>query len=233
LPPVLFATRANVGELLKHGGAATSAPRGSRLRHVLTVAELAMAVVLLIGSALYARTYLALIGLDKGFDTANVAVVSVSLPARVYPTPLEKRGFATAAIDRLKAAHAIVDGMWGTPPPDAGAHYAARLERDGAGADGSETSLGVLQVAPSYFATLGIPLRYGRTFADADDPQSAIVNEATAARMWPGQDPVGRLFRWSPSMPWLRVVGVAGDVRTELDRPDRPRGSAAQVYRPL
>lgn len=233
LPLVVLAMRTDVGELLKQGGSGTAPPRASRLRQVLTIGEVAVAVVLLVGMVLYARTYIALTGLDTGFDMTNVAVVTVSLPARVYPTLAEKRAFAETTIHRLLAAHVIENGMWGTPPPDVGARYQGHVQVDGDSTRPAQTWVGAMEVEPSYFSTLGIPLRRGRTFASGNSLQDAIINEAMASRLWPGQDPIGHLFRWSAGMPWQRVVGVAGDVRTDFDRPDRPRGSALQVYTPL
>ena len=109
----------------------------------------------------------------------------------------------------------------------------AQLQVDGGPTRTEQTWVGAMEVDPSYFSTLGIPIQRGRTFAPDDSGQSAIVNEAMASRLWPGQDPVGHLFRWDAGMPWQRVVGVAGDVRTDFDDPDRPRGSGLQVYTPL
>jgi predicted permease len=231
LPVVLFAARANVAELLKQGETGATV-RGSRLRQVMTVSEVAVSIVLLAGTLLYARTYIALAAVDKGFDTRNLAVVTVSVPMRLYPSNQVKREFAELAIDRLTASREIVSGMWGSPPPDVGGAFTAHLQADDRPAAAEETTVGMMQVQPSYFSTLGIPLRQGRALSDTDDEHAAVISEDLARQLWPGVDPIGHRFRWDRYNAWRHVVGVAARVRNERDPPGVIDATTFQVYTP-
>jgi hypothetical protein len=199
----------------------------------MTIAEVAAAVVLLAGTLLYTRTYMALAAVDNGWNPRNLAVIDISLPGRVYPTLPFKRDFADRALDRLTSAHVIAGGIWGSPPPDAGMVMQSHPQGEGGQSVTGDVLVGDLQVVPSYFSTLGIRITRGRAFAAADDDMAAIVGEDLARQLWPGADPIGRRFRIDRDMPWRRVVGVALRVRNSFDPPGAIRSSMFQIYSPL
>ena len=232
LPVVFFAARANVADLLRLGGGGATAP-AARLRRAMTIAEVAAAVVLLAGTLLYTRTYMALAAVDNGWNPRGLAEIDVSLPGRLYPTLPAKRDFADRALERLTSARIVASGIWGSPPPDAGTVMQSHPQADGKPAGTEMALVGDLQVVPSYFSTLRIPITRGRSFTTADDDMAAIVGEDLARQLWPGADPIGRRFRIDTYMPWRHVVGVVPRVRNSFDPPGAIRSSMFQMYSPL
>jgi predicted permease len=187
---------------------------------LLVVAEVALAVVLLTGAGLLFRTILRLEAVDPGFRRDHLVVAAVDLPPSRYSKPEDIRAF----FERLRESFASIPGV------DAvGAAQALPLSADRpqtlVAAEGgllpplSERPIVSLDtVAFDYFRTLGIPLRAGRTFADADDasaPMRLVVNRSFARRFFPGRDAVGRRVFVGRSPKPSEIIGVVGDVRSD------------------
>jgi predicted permease len=227
LPVAIFAWRSNLVDLLKLDGAtATPSRRGAIFRGALTVAQVALAVLLLVGSVLYVRTYLALIALQKGFDSEGVASISLTIPPQAMGAEADRRVLAQTILDRIRARPGVIAAFDGAPPPSSGDSPMTieRLEVDDRAP--VETSLGFpkLRVEADYFKVLRIPLLAGRMFEPGEPPTNVLISEALASRLWPGQDALGHRFREHPQMPWYHVVGVVGHVRLLADGttgPDR------------
>jgi putative ABC transport system permease protein len=233
LPVVLYASRANLVELLKlEGHAVASSGRSGLVRRALTVAEVALAVMLLVGSVLYVRSYLALLAIEKGFDSTGVVTIDLSIPPQAYPTLAEKRALVEQAIERLRARPGVVAAADASPPPSMGAAYYAQLEIDGRPPIQEELLIAELDVMPDYFSVLRVPLRAGRMFEPGDPPTNAIVDETFAKRYWPGEDAIGHRFRRDPRTRWYQIVGVAGHVRSSYDPPGGRSTSVYQTYVP-
>jgi putative ABC transport system permease protein len=227
LPTVAFAGRANLLDLLKLEGSSVATSRGgARFRRALTVVQVALAVLLLVGTVLYTRSYMALLALDKGFDSGGVVSVSLTIPPQALGTAAERRVLAETLLARIRARPGVVAAFEGAPPPSTGDSPMAieQIEVDDRGPMPANLLFPKLTVEPDYFTVLRIPLVRGRMFETGEPPTSVIISEALAARLWPGEDPVGHRFRESPRSPWFFVIGVVGHVRLTADGtkgPDR------------
>jgi predicted permease len=219
-PVVVFAWRANLLDLLKLEGNSVAASRaGALVRRALTVAQVALAVLLLVGSVLYVRSYLALLRLDKGFDSSGVVAISLTIPPQTFGTPAERRVMAQTILDRLRARPGVIAAFEGSPPPSTGDSptHMDSIEVDDRPPMETNLLFPRLQVEPDYFAVLRIPLLAGRMFEPGEPPTNVIVTEALARRLWSGTSAVGHRFRETPNRPWNHVVGVVGHVRALRD----------------
>ena len=220
LPVLVFAWRANLLDLLKHEGSSASASRGgARFRGGLAVVQIALAVLLLVGSVLYVRTYTALMQLDKGFDSSGVVSMNLTIPPQAFGTAAERAVVADEILSRVRARPGVIAAFEGAPPPSTGDSpmRIQQIEVDDRPPVDSDLALPKLRVDPDYFATLKIPLVAGRMFEPGEPPTNAIISAPLAARLWPNADPIGRRFRESPNTPWYHVIGVVEHVRMAQD----------------
>ncbi len=225
LPLVAFAWRANLLELLKIEGASISASRAGALwRRALTVAQVALAVMLLIGSVLYVRSYLGLVRLDKGFDSSGVVAISLTIPPQLFGTGAERAAMARTILERVRARPGVLGAFEGSPPPSTGDSPTSNAHIEVDGGPPMETNILVprLWADPDYFRVLGIPLVAGRMFERGDPPTNVIITESLARRLWPGGDGVGHRFREDPLFEWSHVIGVVEHVRTTYDGTSGP-----------
>ncbi len=220
LPLVVFAWRANLLELLKIEGTSVSASRaGAVWRRALTVAQVALAVMLLVGSVLYVRSYLGLVRLDKGFDSSGVVAISLTIPPQLLGSGAERAAMAQTILERLRARPGVLGAFEGSPPPSTGDSPTSNDHIEVDGRPPLETNILVprLWVDPDYFRVLGIPLVAGRMFEQGDRPTNVIITESLAHRLWPDGDAVGHRFREDPLFEWSYVIGVVKHVRTTHD----------------
>jgi predicted permease len=204
----------------------TLADRG--VRNVLVVGEFALALILLAGGGLMARSYFSLLNVDPGFRPENMLIMRVDL--HVGRTADQQVEYFRTAIQRVQALPGVqsagaVQGFLRTDPEDAVVVEGQTAMSPGPCEDAIEGA---------FFAASGIPLLKGRTFTDLDrrdSPAVTIVNQTTAQRYWPGQEAIGKRFRFpgERGSPWITVVGVAGDAR----RQGIENGVLPQVFRPL
>jgi putative ABC transport system permease protein len=235
LPVVVFASRSRLLDLLKIEGVSTAlSPGRTRLRHILTVAEVALAVLLITGGVLFARTYQALLAIDKGFDTTGVATIRAALPPQLSRG--ERAEMARIMTERVAAVPGVIGATEGSAPPFAGAVYDVGVELavDDRSPDPLSLPLAVLSVDPAYFSVLRIPVRDGRFFRANEPPTSAIVTEEFARRFWPNTDPVGRRFRAENVSPVddYEVVGVIRRPRREAEGTPFEGGEYLSMYVP-
>jgi predicted permease len=231
LPPAWLASRAGVVDLLKRDSRSTTGSKSTRrLRSVLVVAEVTLAIVLLVGAALMARSLVKLQNLNRGFDTNGLIALRVGLPVAGYADVYARDEFTQRLIDRVAALPGVTGTTAGALPPEANMVGFGRMERsDRPGELTGDLVVPIYQVWPSYFQTLRQPIRAGRTFTDDEPRDSVIVSETFAARYWPGQSAVGRQVRWEGEQ-WLTIVGVAGEVR-QLGLDDAT--GSFEFYQPL
>ena len=220
LPLVVFAWRANLLELLKIEGTSVSASRaGAVWRRALTVAQVALAVMLLVGCVLYVRSYLGLVRLDKGFDSSGVVAISLTIPPQLLGSGAEGAAMAQTILEHLRARPGVVGAFEGSPPPSTGDSPTSNDHIEVDGRPPLETNILVprLWVDPDYFRVLGIPLVAGRMFEQGDRPANVIITDSLAHRLWPDGDAVGHRFREDPLFEWSYVIGVVKHVRTIYD----------------
>ena len=239
LVPALRGTRVDLAGSLKEGGrGGEGGLKGRRLRGLLVVSQLALAVVLLSGAFLMLGNASRMKSRDLGFETGEALTMRLVLPASKYPDGAQHAAFFDDLTRRLEALPGIDAAAAVLPLPLSFSTYGVEFEVPGREPASPEERLTAheIYVTAHYFAALGIPLERGRAFDDRDRADSAavvVVNQTLAERFWPGGDPVGRSLRLRLSADELTevtVAGVAGDVR---DTPEWQGGLAdAQIYLP-
>jgi putative ABC transport system permease protein len=226
LVPALQCSKADLQSSLKEGGR-TSAQGGGRprLRQLLVVAEMALAVMLVAGAGLLLNSLLRLQGVDAGFTQRNVLVAPLALPESKYPFEEWRRtlAFYDALIERVEVLPGIESAALGYRHPlDGGWETSFQIKGLLELPQGERPEARIRPVTPGYFKTVGIPLLEGRSFTDrdmVDAPGVVIINEAFARTFVPDEDPIGhRLIKgaWWPDRPeeW-EIVGVVGDVKMD------------------
>ena len=237
LAPAIRASQSHPDGAL-YGARAHSMGRGRGLfGRFLVAIEVSLAVVLLIGAVLLGRSLGALLQVDPGFSTENVATVKLYAPAARYPGAAEIAAFYEAVQSDLLALPGVrrVGAVNRVP-------FSSSYSCDGFSlGDREPFPIGEgpcaeeRRVSGDYFRTMDVPLIAGRNFGVGDNPSTppvVIINETMATRYWPDEDPLGQPFKWSRydnGDPWSTVVGVVGDVRHfGLDVDASP-----EVYSPL
>ena len=220
--PALAAAHTQINEGLKEGGRTGSAGGGhARLRSALVIAEVAVALVLLVASGLLLRSFEKLREVDLGVRTDHTLAAGYSLPRREYPNQAAVDAFTRALLGKLQQLPGVQAVGLTSQLPASGQSSSSSFIPEGyvppkgAGMNLSWTS----QVLGGYLSAAGIPILRGRDFTDADrtgSPFVVIVNRTLAERYWPGQDPIGKRLHWGlkeTPLPWLTVVGEIGDVK--------------------
>ena len=222
LAPALIATPDNLQANIKEGGERTGQRGGRKLRSVLAVAEISLAMMLLVAGGLLIRSFALVTSADPGFDPNQVIRAEVSLPQFQYKTPQQWTAFANELMPRLHAQAGLEDSALAAPLPmdhQGQAAFPFTIVGDPAPAPGKTPTADYATVSPEYFRVMRIPLLRGRVFSEQDSPGNpnvAIVSEALVRLHFPNQDPIGRKMRFGfpPSGNTPReIVGVVGDVR--------------------
>ncbi|HEX3160657.1 MAG TPA: ABC transporter permease [Gemmatimonadaceae bacterium] len=221
LVPALQATRPSFTGALKDEDprARAGGRRGVSSRSVLAVAEIALALVLLAGSGLMLRSLGNLLGVHPGFDATQVLTLRLNTAEGLGRDSLP--GFYDELLERFGALPGVTDvALSDCPPLNGQCNGTVVALRDRPPVTpGSEPSVGVHWVTPSWFSTLRVPLQRGRLFTDADrggQRKVVLVSETAARTIWPGEDPIGRPVSVGQGGFWqdtAYVVGVVGDVR--------------------
>jgi predicted permease len=236
LAPALSAARPDVAARMDGGGRVGSdGPGRGRLRNLLVVSEIALALVLLAGAGLMLRTLFALEGADLGFPLDGAATFQLSLPAIRYPTAEAQRAFTREALARLGSAPGVAAAAAINSLPLSGTSTNGDFEIAGRPvfAPGQSPITYYRVVTPAYFAATQIPIRRGRGFAESDREGAlsvALINETMVRRFFPSEDPIGQRIRirWGGDDAWREIVGVVADVRDrQLDD-----GPVAETYLP-
>jgi predicted permease len=232
LAPALQASRPSVVGALKENTRGTGRPRRAfGLANVLIVGQVALSLVALITAALFIRSSQAASSIDPGFDTEHLIVMTVSPGQQGYD---QGRGeqFEREAIERLRALPGVENASWATNLPLFGFTRRSVIIEGHDPSTEAPILTAYTAVDTGYFATAGIRLIQGRDFTEADRTGSlpvAIVNEAMARRFWPGQDPIGKRFRFYTEKDVREVVGVVRTVKiTTLGEDPQPA-----AYSPL
>ena len=213
-------------DALKSGSASvTSARSTGRLRALLVAGEVGVSALCLIAGGLLLHSFSKLLQVDAGFAASRVTTVDVSLPIQRYATPVSRSTFIRTALEQLQALPGVVAAGVSNKLPLTGEGGNAALWPERSTAV-SESLLGDIRpVNPDYFRAMSIPRQQGQLFGESDrDKPVAVVSAVAAARLWPGEDPIGKQFHiGAPSLPPIQVVGMVGDIHgVSLDRPPSP-----------
>ena len=245
-------------ERIKDGMRGSSNPASRSASSLLVVAEVALAVVLLVGGGLMLKSFVQLMRVDPGFQPNRVLRLDLSLPEAKYREPRQQLAFYNEVIGRVQNLPGVesVGATTITPLGHADNWSAFAIEGRPAPPQGQQQQAATRAVSDDYFRAMQIPLRKGRFFSNADarvalplirwfeqqpfpehfnDPQAApavIINETMARLYFPNEDPLGKRLRVILS-PWMTVVGVVGDVHhTGLNAPPSPEIYLSQLQEP-
>ena len=217
--PALRASAARLSATLASESRGSAASGVSRARRILTVAELALAVILVSAAFLMVRSMARLLDTPFGFSTHRVLTLGLSTPADAT-TDAAIVAFQDRLLESVRAlpeveAVALVSQV---PLGGNGDYYGFHVEGRMRSNPAEDPSVERYSVTPDYFRAMGVPLRRGRAFTAedrADSPAVMIVSESTARTLFPGRDPIGERVRIGSARegPWRTIVGVAGDVR--------------------
>jgi putative ABC transport system permease protein len=230
LMPALRAARADVNLVLKNTSrSVTSGFGATRLRSVLVAGEIAISLILLIGAGLLIQSFFRLRNTDLGFRTDHTLTMRISIPADKYPQDGQVVAFCDRLLDKVR-----------TLPGVERAGMVSFLPLTGHEFDNSFDIVGrppfppshseypqVRTVDPQYFSVLGIPVLRGRALNDLDRlamPRAIVISESMARRYWHDESPLGEhvvVYMGEDQSPW-EIVGVASDVRTDIDAESQP-----------
>jgi putative ABC transport system permease protein len=222
IAPSLLSSRANLSETLKEGGRGSSVGRTRhRLRGALVVAEVALALVLLVGAGLLVRNFQGLLNVNESYSPATLLTMNLTLPETQYAQPAARLNFHEQVLQRLRAVPGVQAAALVTHVPyaDGGGIGTYDFSIEGRPEQRGELRDAIIEsIAPSYFSELNIPLRDGRLFTDADGaeaPPVAVISASLARRYFSGENPLGKHIRVGKAesdRPWMTIVGVVNDV---------------------
>jgi putative ABC transport system permease protein len=219
LAPAVQLRRASLASPLAEGGrTAAGAPR-QRLRTVLVVGEVALALVLVAGAGLLLRSFERLLAEDPGFDVRPLTTAEVSIASVAYDSDAKVVGFFQQAIERLAALPGVEAAGMVTPLPVEGhmEQYSVEVVERPLPNPALAPSVVLFRADAGYFRALELPLVSGRFFTRDDGPGAplvALLGEGTARALFPGEDPLGKQVRFGGADdPARTVVGVVGEVR--------------------
>jgi len=229
--PAFQLSRANPGDSLKDGDRGGSGASGTRTRQGLVVAEMALSIVLLSAAGLLVRSLIELQRVNPGFITERTVVMQLLLPGAQYPDPPSMVKFYRRLHEESAKIPGITSAALSTLLPMSGSNVDLGFKIEGRPVDPKvRVGAQLFSVSPEYLPTLGIPLIKGRRFTDHDiesAPNVVIINEALAAKYWPGEDPLGKRILVAKFKP-AEIVGIVGNVKqASLADPPQP-----QIYAP-
>ncbi len=218
--PVVQALRVDLNRALKQGGRAGTGS-GAGVRGALVVAEVAVSLMLLVGTALMIQSFARLRGVDPGFPSGNLLTMRLPVASGKYREMEARVAFCREILRRVQALPGVISAGFTSGIPVSykgdynGVHAEGASERSG----GEVPTAQVRTVTAGYLQALGLPLTRGRYLEERDGAGAlsvAVVNEAFARKFWPGQNPIGKWFqqgRGGAGQPRYTVVGVVKDMR--------------------
>jgi putative ABC transport system permease protein len=222
LVPAIQASRLRLSDSLKEGARSGLTPGGNRIRNILAVAEIALALVLLVGAGLMVRSFINLQNVDPGFNPDRVLTMQVQLPAARYKGDPQIAAFGEQLLERVNTLPGIESaGLMSDVPLAGGGDYLGfAIEGRAQNPDDPNPDAIAHAATPGYFKTMGIQLKSGRLFGETDHreaPPVIVINEAMARRFWNDEDPLGKRINLGAGQnaPWLTIIGVVGSVRHE------------------
>jgi len=236
--PAWIASRADLNETLKESARGSSTGTGrARLRSVLVVGQIVLALVLLVGAGLIAKGSRLVSDPAPNLDPARALAMRLALTGTKYTKPPDIAAFEQRLLDSLRPLPGVTSAAVITSLPYGGSVVSASITIEGRDARDLGGQPGAVneRISPDYFRTMHLPIREGHDFTNGDGPDTqrvAIISRGLAVRYYPGENPIGKRLKIGlPSEPgdWLTVVGIVGDIRQNpFDKNFRP-----VVYRPF
>jgi putative ABC transport system permease protein len=222
-------------EVLSEGSRTSPGQPRAKLRSALVIGQIAIAVILVSGAGLMLRTFINLLSTDIGYKPDRVLYAITVLPPSRYPKRADVELFYKKVLDQLRATAGIESAAASTALPLIGEYNGAKLQTKGmAGGDRNPEVVAVNEVSAGFLETMGVRIINGRSIRETDTmdtPKVTVIDQETATRLWPRQDPLGKLINTEdPATPvWRQVVGVVAPTRNRsLDIAPRP-----SIYLPL
>jgi putative ABC transport system permease protein len=234
LAPAIHMAKTDLMASLRDGGRGNAIGfRRNRLRSVLVVGEVALALILLSGAGLLMRSFYRLQSMDAGFDPRGVLTFRTNLPGAKYKTDESQAAFYRRALEQIRAIPGVSAAGAAQVFPLSGSDYILDFTQVGKPpvAPGSEPNAAYYAATPGYFSALHIPLKAGRDFNEHDDAGAApvaVISETMAQQFYRNENPLGQRIQMGNSSKPAEIVGVVGDVR---DQELESKGRAA-VYEP-
>ena len=227
--PALQCTGGDLQETLKEAGRHPGAAPGRiRARGALVVAEVALSLVLMVGSGLLIRSFLSLLAVPKGFETRNVLAARISLNSSRYEEPARRGEFIRQALERLSALPSVEAAAMTNMVPLGGSNTSGDFLIEGRTfPEHEEPLVNKRSASPEYFRVMSIPVIAGRVFGPQDTETAlkvAVVSQSFARQFFPGEDALGqRIDTQVDDKGWRVIIGVVGDVKQEsLEAADFP-----------
>ena len=223
LVPALKISSPVLEEVLRDESGVGGGRQRRRIQSSLIVAEVGLALVLLVGAGLLLRSFLLLNQVDPGFNTRDILAGRIRLTPSRYSSPEVQQQFFDDLLAALRRRPGVTAVTTARTLPLSGARMMLGMNpRDVRSDDPDEfLTIGTTVIGPDFFSTLQIPLLQGRAFTAQDDqgaPRVAVINTRLARRLWPGQDPLGKVIPMGvpagqgPVLQQITVVGVVGDI---------------------
>jgi predicted permease len=222
LVPAMFAAHADIQNTLREGARSGESRNRRRARSFLAVAEISLAMVLLVTAGLLLRSFARLTSVSPGFDAQHLVKVDISLPQFQYSTPQQWAAFSEELLARIQSDPGLQDSAVVVPRPIADINITLPFDIVGKPplSAGASRTASYVSVSPDYFRVMGIPLLAGRVFSQHDissAPRVSIISEAMARLYFPNQDPLGKqiAFGFPPGRgeTMREIVGIVGNVR--------------------
>ncbi len=236
LAPALRISRLDLVAVIKQGGGRGGVGAGTRMRDILVVAEVGLALVLFSGATLMVRSFMKVRNLDPGFRPAHVLAVETELPFPKYKDVSLRNTFFQQVLERVNHLPGVVAAGATTwlPLTNDGGATGILIEGRPKPGPGHAIIPNMRMISSKYIQAIGMNLIEGRTFDERDGAKTqlvALINQTAARKFWPGKDPVGTRFRSDDDanpQQWITIVGIVADVRQAgLDVPPRP-----EIYMP-
>jgi putative ABC transport system permease protein len=238
LAPAWQASRVDLRDVLNEATrGSTGSRRGRQVRSALIVAEVALALMLLVGAGLLLRSFERLSSQLPGFQPQNLLVADVPLSTNAYAKSADRMTFFDRVLEKLRATPGVISAGGATTLPVTGTGSAIHFNIEGRAPKSPHdyVIIGYRPVTAGYLETLGVPLIHGRFIAASDTdsaPYVAVINEAAVRQYFPDADPIGKRIQLGAtpdnSVPWMEVVGIVGDLKQDLA--GEPK---AEMYVPL
>jgi len=220
LPAALSRSGAAIQDLHAAATRTTAGVPAARLRGALVIAQMSLAIVLLVGAGLLVRSLRQLIAVDPGFDPTNISALTITLPRATYTDSLRRFAFYERLLERVRNMPGVQSaGIISRLPMTPGnAVTALTVVGRPEPAPGEAPAAAIRVVDPGYFAAMRIPLERGRSLAPSDrigGAPVAVISEAMAHQLWPGEDPIGQHVKveWRHRSASVEIVGVVADSR--------------------
>ena len=213
LSPAFRALRPDVNETLKEGGRSNAGGSSNRLRSLLVVSEIALALMLTVFAGLVIQTFQNLVNIDPGFKTENVVTMQLSLHPSRFQENSQIKDFYQRLLENIEAQPGVVAaGAVNNLPLTGGGGYTKIYLEGKQDTKPQEVMTGIQIATPDYFRAMGVPFLAGRDFTPREE-SVLIVNQSTANKFWPGESPLGKRVRFGPNLDWTTVVGVVADIK--------------------